>query len=165
MDKSIGSTVGWDRAIGPLKLHLRLDLPLGFFYMFGGFMTPTTTSYIPYTTWQAEFFSKLHTRRKTKSCAELHNLQRYDPTIKINSGMIATKLTNQVDWCKSGVKRPFHKRFLLGRLSNPMWYCSNWSCDFWYNLACLQSSPRVQVKSGLTYPQWNYTRLLPHETS
>ena len=167
MDNSIGSTVSWERAIGSLKLHLRLDLPLGFFYMFGGFMTPTrdcSTGYIPYHM-TSRIFSILHTGRKTKSHAELHNLQRYDPTIKISSGMISTKLTNQVDWCKSGGKRPFHKRFLLGRLSNPMWYCSNWSCDFWYNLACLRSSPRVQVKSGLTYPRWNYTRLLPHETS
>ena len=160
MDNSIGSTVSWDRAIGPLKLHPRLNLPRGLLYTLGGFMTPTRDCSTNYpTTWQAnqaEFLSKLHTGRKTKSHAELHKLQSYNPTIKINSGMIATKLTNQVDWCKSsGGKRLFHKRFLLGRLSNPMWYCSNWSCDFWYNLACLRSSPRVEVKSDVTYPRWN----------
>ena len=41
IDNSIGSTVSWDRAIGPLKLHSRLDLPRGLLYTLGGFTTPT----------------------------------------------------------------------------------------------------------------------------
>ena len=41
MDNSIGSTVSWDRAIDPQKLHPRLDLPQGLLYTLGGLMTPT----------------------------------------------------------------------------------------------------------------------------
>ena len=59
-------------------------------------MTPTrdcSASYIRYHMTSRIFFYTTH----RESRAELYNLQRYDPTIKINSGMIATKLTNQVD--------------------------------------------------------------------
>ena len=41
MDNSIGSTVSWDRAIGSLKLHPRLDLPRGLLCTLEGFITPT----------------------------------------------------------------------------------------------------------------------------
>ena len=117
MDNSIENTVSWDRAIGPLKLHLRLDLPRGLFYTLVGFMTPTRDcSANLSTTWQAnqaESPSIPHTGKKTKSRAELHCSGTTLPS-KLIPERFYTKLTNQVEWCKSGGKRQTGRGWGLG---------------------------------------------------